>query len=311
MIKLEGQVEPESIDGVNKKSFSPGWLILIIAMGLTDLGLILRGFLHGHNVALFNPRGLIAKQEHSLMLFAVIVLLAIGIPTLCLLYFTAWKYRETNTKARYDPSPKHGTALSVVLWTIPTLVMLAIATVIWPATFRLSPRKAIASSNKTLTIQVISMRWKWLFIYPEQQIATVNFVQVPVGTPVQFELTADDAPMSSFWIPNLSGQLYSMTGMVNRLNVVADDPGDYPGGSAEINGAGFSGMKFVARASDTQSFNSWVQTVKQSQQVLDSNTYASVLKPSQYNVAAFYSAYDNSLYDKVLTKYIGPGGHTH
>jgi cytochrome o ubiquinol oxidase subunit 2 len=151
-----------------------------------------------------------------------------------------------------------------------------------------------------------------LFIYTEQNIATVNFVQIPVNTSVQFELTADEAPMSSFWIPNLGGQLYSMTSHVNRLNLMADTPGDYPGSSAEINGAGFSGMKFTARASSEQDFGLWVQTVKQSPNVLDGAVYDKVLAPSENNPVEFYSAYDEGLYDKVIAKYEGPGGgHTH
>ena len=153
------------------------------------------------------------------------------------------------------------------------------------------------------------MRWKWVFIYPEQQIATVNFVNVPVGTPVTFELTADEAPMSSFWIPNLGGQLYSMTGHVNRLNLMAEEAGDYPGSSAEINGAGFAGMKFTARASQPKDFDAWVQRVKQSSDVLDAASYKSLVQPSENNPAVFYSAYDNDLYDTVVTKYMGSHDH--
>jgi cytochrome o ubiquinol oxidase subunit 2 len=150
------------------------------------------------------------------------------------------------------------------------------------------------------------MRWKWLFIYPEQKIATVNFVQIPLNTPVQFELTADDAPMSSFWIPNLSGQLYTMTGMVNHLNIMANTPGDFPGSSAEISGAGFAGMKFTARVGSSDDFNVWAQAAKQSPNMLDGATYASLLKPSENNPIAVYTTADSGLYDTVLMKYMAP-----
>jgi len=196
------------------------------------------------------------------------------------------------------------------LWAIPTVFMLVLASVMWSATHKLAPQKAIASGTKPLTVQVIAMRWKWLFIYPEQNIATVNFVQVPTGTPVLFELTADEAPMSSFWIPHWGGQLYAMTGHVNPLNLLAETPGDYAGRSAEINGAGFAGMKFVAHASSKEDFDVWVKSVQLSSDVLDSEKYGMLLKPSENNTATFYSKADTDVYDNVLTKYNGSHDHT-
>ncbi len=284
---------------------------MIICLVLIEFGLIITYLLLDKNVALFNAKGLIAQEQHSLMMFTLIVLFIVAIPSLFLLFFTAWKYREGNTKASRVSHARRGKSLDLSIWGIPTAVMLLLATVMWSGTHRLVPQKHIAANVKPLTIQVISLRWKWLFIYPDQQIATVNFVQVPVNTPVQFELTADDAPMSSFWIPNLGGQLYSMTSHVNHLNLMAETPGDYPGSSAEINGAGFAGMKFTARASSIQDFDLWVQTVKQSPNVLDTTTYNSVLAPSENNPAAFYSSYESNLYDTVLSKYYGSSGAHH
>jgi cytochrome o ubiquinol oxidase subunit 2 len=183
----------------------------------------------------------------------------------------------------------------------------------WPATHRLAPQTSIAADAEPLTIQVVSMRWKWLFIYPEQHMATVNFVQIPTDRPVRFELTADDAPMSSFWVPNLSGMLYTMTGHSNRLNVIADTPGDYPGRSAEINGAGFAGMQFTARVSSNADFDAWVDEVQSGGgQTLDTAEYAKLLKPSEDNPTALYPAVEGDLYATVLKKYMGTGeGHNH
>ncbi len=297
---------------ISKKSLNQGWLALLIFMALVDLGLIIRYLMNGKNIALFNPKGLIAQEQLDVMMYSAVVLLLIGIPSVFLLYFVAWKYRESNTKATYDPEMRHGKRFNVSAWGIPTAFMLVLAIIMWSATHRLVPQQVIKADAKPITIQVISMRWKWLFIYPEQKIATVNFVQVPINTPVQFVLTADEAPMSSFWIPNLGGQLYSMTGHVNRLNLMADTLGDYPGSSAEINGAGFAGMKFTARASSADDFERWVQAVKQSPNVLDSATYKSVLEPSENNPIAFYSAYESNLYDKVVVKYnSAEEGHSH
>lgn len=296
----------------NTRTIGRSWLVLLILLPLVDFVLFIRYVLHGHNLVLFNPQGRIAKAQHSLMLYVAGVLLTIAIPTLTLLYFTAWKYRESNKKATYLPSANHGTLFNFSLWAIPAGVMVMLAVVMWPAAHKLQPRNALISDVKPLTIQVISLRWKWLFIYPEQNIATVNYVQIPVNTPIQFELTADETPMSSFWIPSLGGQLYSMTGHVNQLNLMADSVGSYTGSSAELNGAGFAEMKFTAQASNASDFHYWIQEVKRTPAVLDTATYANLVKPSQNNSMSFYSAYENGLYDTVLSKYIGPvGGHTH
>lgn len=284
--------------------------LLLILFGLTILAVCLAYILQGTNVALLNVKGFMADEQRRLIIFSTVILISVALPTLALLYFTAWKYRESNKKAVYNPHARHGRKFVFTIWAIPSIFMLILATVMWPATHRLEPRKTIAADAKPITIQVISMRWKWVFIYPDQQIATVNFVNIPLNTPVTFELTADEAPMSSFWIPNLGGQLYSMTGHVNQLNLIADTAGDYPGSSAEINGAGFAGMKFTARASDAKDFDTWVQRVKQSPNVLDKATYDALVKPSENNPAIFYSAYDNSLYDRVIEKYMGGHGHT-
>lgn len=299
---------------INKKRLNPRWIVLIVFLALADFVFVIRYALQGHNIALFNPKGLVAQEQQNIMVFTVAVLLLIAIPTLFLLFFTAWKYRESNTTATYHAHTRHSKSLDLSIWGIPTIFMLVLATVMWSATHRLVPQHSISAQATPIKIQVISLRWKWLFIYPDQKIATVNFVQVPVNTPVEFELTADEAPMSSFWIPNLGGQLYTMTGHVNRLNLMADTPGDYPGSSAEINGAGFAGMKFTARASSSEDFDHWVQDVKRSGNVLDSATYNDVLKPSEDNPAVFYSAFENGLYDTVVMKYSGlhdhqPAGH--
>jgi cytochrome o ubiquinol oxidase subunit 2 len=264
--------------------------------------------LHGNNVALFNSKGLIAHQQSSLMILVVAIMLVIAIPAVFLFIFTAWKYRESNARATHDPNHRHSKLLVVGIWLVPTTFAVVLSVVMWSATHRLAPQKSIAADAKPLTIQVVSLRWKWLFIYPEQHIATVNYVQIPVDTPVRFELTADDAPMSSFWIPNLGGMLYTMTGMVNHLNLMADTPGDYIGSSAEINGAGFADMKFTARASSFHDFDRWVQSVAVRPDVLDAAEYARLLKPSQNDPAVFYSSAPDDLYDTVLMKYMGPEG---
>lgn len=281
--------------------------IALIALVVTVIAIAL--LLKGTDVVLLNPKGLIAGEQHYLFLFTAAVLFLIGLPTLFLFYFFAWKYRETNNKAAYEPHAKYGKGYIIAAWAIPSVFMVVLSVVMWVSTHELEPQKAIASDKKPITIQVVAMRWKWLFIYPEQKIATVNFVQIPTDTPVEFELTADEAPMSSFWIPHLAGQLYAMTGHINKLNLMAEKPGDYPGSSAEINGAGFAGMKFIARASSQATYDSWVQDVRQNSPPLDTAGYEDLLRPSENNLVALYTVADSNLYDKVVMKYMGSHDH--
>lgn len=279
---------------------------LVIGLGI-GIGAIVFGVLifQVKNFAVFNPKGPIADQQLSLLIFSAVFLSAICIAALILLYFFAWKYRETNNDETYDPNIRQGKLFAFSIWGLPILVMLILVFIMVPATHRLDPRQSISSNVKPLTIQVVAMRWKWVFIYPEQHIATVNYIQIPTNTPVVFKLSADEAPMSSFWVPNLGGQLYAMTGHVNTLNLMADKSGDYPGSSAEINGAGFSGMKFVAHADSQENFDQWVEKVKSSPEILDSNEYNKLLKPSEYNKTASYAIAQTNLFDSLLTKYSG------
>lgn len=291
---------------IHKKKFSLSRLLLVLSLATVSFALVIKYLLQDTNIALFNPKGLIAQEQYNLMIFTILVLFAIVIPTLFVAYFIAWKYRDTNTKVIHHPTGNRSKFAVMSMWLIPTAVILVLASAMLPATQRLAPQEMISANANPITIQVVAMRWKWLFLYPEQGIATVNFVQVPVNTPVTFELTADETPMSSFWIPNLGGQLYAMTGHVNSLNLMADTPGDYPGSTPEINGRGFAGMKFTARASSLEDFDQWVKEVQQSPDTLDANTYKKLVRPSENNSVAFFSTYQNNLYYKVVMKYAGP-----
>lgn len=284
----------------------PAWMALL---GLIGFGAVIAVLLKNADIALLNPRGLIAQEEYNLMLLTSAILMLIAVPTLTLFYFFAWKYRETNESAAYEPDVRHGTLFTISVWTIPSVFLVVLAVIMWSATHRLEPQKAIAADTKPLTIQVIAMRWKWLFIYPEQNIATVNFIQIPTNTPVQFKLTADETPMSSFWIPHLGGQLYAMTGHMNQLNLMAEKPGDYPGSSAEINGSGFAGMKFIARAGSNDDFDRWVTDIQQSYVGLDAAKYEKLLEPSESHAYEYYSNPETGLYDKVVMKYAGSHDH--
>ncbi len=288
------------------KSRRRRWPFIVLPLAYAVLIAVM---LRGKNLAIINPKGAIAQQQHNLLFYSILVMLILAVPTICLIYFTAWKYRDTNKKPVHEPETHHGKFVTACFWLVPTSFILLLAFMMVPATHTLEPRKALASDKPPITVQVVALRWKWLFIYPEQKIATVNYVQMPINTPIEFDLTADETPMSSFWMPNFGGQLYAMTGHVNRLNLQADKLGDYPGKSAEINGAGFSGMQFVAHATTKQTFDQWVRTVQNSPNKLDAATYEELLKPSENNPPAFYSLTDPNLYDTIVHKY--NGGHTH
>lgn len=291
------------------KKTSKNHPILLVLLWMLGIGFLFGMLLYGTDIALLNPKGYIADEQFKLMVFSAIVLFAIAGPTLFFLYFFAWKYRETNKKATYEPNRQHSKAFVFGMWAVPIVVMLVLASVMWVSTHKYEPQKHIAVNKKPITVQVVAMRWKWVFIYPEQDIATVNYVQAPVGTPVEFELTADETPMSSFWIPHWGGQLYAMTGHANKLNLMPDTKGDYVGSSAEINGEGFAGMKFKARASTQKEFDNWVHSVKASSKILDVTEYKRLLEPSESNPAAFYSSAETDLYATVLMKYTGSHGH--
>jgi cytochrome o ubiquinol oxidase subunit II len=253
---------------------------------------------------LMHPKGLIARSELSLIKTNIIHMLIVIVPTFILLFVTIWKYRAKNTKAKYDPDHTHGALGQLVLWVVPSIVIASMAVVTWKATHELDPYKPIDSEVEPLTIQVVALDWKWLFIYPEQGIATVNFVQFPAQTPIHLELSADGSPMNSFWLPELSGQIYSMTGMTTQLHLMADEPGVYGGRAAEINGKGLADMTFVAKSTSQSDFENWVAEVRGSPKQLTDQVYHELVQPSQNHPVEIYSSVENDLFNTILMKYM-------
>ncbi len=255
------------------------------------------------DMPLLNPKGNVAHEQHWLMITSTLVMLGFGIPVILTMYFFTWKFREDNPNNKYNPDRNNNRAVLAFAWGGPILVVAVLASLMLPATQRLVPQKPIVAEKPQLTVQVVSLNWKWVFIYPEQNIATVNFVQIPVDTPVRFELTADNAPMSSFWIPHLAGMLYTMTGHVNPLHLMADTIGDYPGASAEINGVGFAGMKFTTRVSTQAEFDAWIAEVKNKPTQLGLTEYEQLLAPSEYDEPVFFSSVSPNLFESIVGKY--------
>jgi cytochrome o ubiquinol oxidase subunit 2 len=287
---------------MNKKYRLVLLLVLLVAFG----GLAWH-YLSTTNIAVLNPKGPIADKQRNLIYFTLGLVSIVVIPVYALALAFAWRYREGNKKAKYSPNLDGSRIAETFWWLIPGAIILVLSVVTWRSSHQLDPSVPIASSKPPLTVQVIAMDWKWLFIYPQQNVASVNLLQIPVGTPVDFEITSD-APMNSFWIPQLGGQIYAMAGMSTQLHLEATSPGSYYGSSANISGRGFAGMNFIARASSNKNFSRWVQTARSSADVLSLERYNQLARPSQNNPVALFSATDPGLYGDVLNRFMLPGG---
>lgn len=279
---------------------------------ITAVGLAFMAFSYFQrvNVPILDPSGPIGQKERDLIFLAVGLSLIVVIPVFFMLGFFAWKYREGNKKAKYDPHFDHSRLIESVWWGVPIVIITILAFATWKGSHELDPFKPIEASSKPLQVQVVALQWKWLFIYPEQNIATVNLVQFPEKTPVEFQLTGD-APMNSFWIPRLGGQIYAMSGMSTKLNLMADNIGSYPGSSANISGAGFADMTFVAKSVSSGDFEKWIGLVRQYRDSLTMEAYSQLVKPSKNVPIDYYSSVENNLYGQIIAKYMGPAQERH
>ncbi|HVA10773.1 MAG TPA: ubiquinol oxidase subunit II [Candidatus Dormibacteraeota bacterium] len=263
-------------------------------------------YLRHTTIPILEPRGPVGLQERNLLLFALGLSLFVIIPVFSLLIFIAWKYRESNESAKYSPDFDHSRIIETVWWLIPSLMISVLSVVAWNSSHSLDPYRPLNSTTPPMTIQVVALDWKWLFIYPQQHIASVNLVQFPKNTPIDFQITSDSV-MNSFWIPQLGGQIYSMPGMSSQLHLMASQDGSFNGLSANISGTGFAGMTFVARSSSLKAFEAWAHNASQSQDKLSLAAYNKLDRPSQNNPVAFYSSPTKNLYGTILAKYDGPG----
>ncbi len=282
------------------------FVVLIIALALIGLSLYQIPWPHFSlgNFALLSPKGSIAQQQKNLIVGAVLLMLIIVIPVFILLFVILLKYKK-GSNAQYSPDTESTPLTTALLWVLPAAIIFAVSILNWKSAHTLDPYKPIASNQKPITIQVVALQWKWLFIYPESNIATVNFVEFPENTPINFELTAD-APMNSFWIPELGGQMYAMAGMSTQLHLIADKPGEFKGSAADISGKGFAGMRFIAKSTSQKDFDLWLQTVKLSEKILTMETYNELVKPSENNPKTVYSRVNENLYNNIMMKYMTP-----
>jgi cytochrome o ubiquinol oxidase subunit II len=255
--------------------------------------------LGGCSEGVLDPKGPVAAAERLIMFNSTGIMLAIVIPTILATLGVAWWFRSSNTRARYLPDFDYSGRLELLVWSIPIMTILLVGGVAWLSSYDLDPPKAIASAQKPVRVQVVALDWKWLFIYPDEGIAGVNQLTVPVGAPISFQLTSSGV-MNSFFVPQLGGQIYTMSGMVTRLHLRADHAGTYRGMSANYSGAGFSDMVFKVDAVPAEKFAQWAAETRTDGPVLDARSYAELAKPSQAVAPFTYRAVSPGLFDGIL-----------
>jgi cytochrome o ubiquinol oxidase subunit 2 len=253
-----------------------------------------------------DPQGPIAAANEKILLNATEIMIAIVLPTIVAVLVLSWWFRASNTRARYRPGFVYSGRVEIVVWSIPILVILFLGGVIWVGSHELDPARPIASPDKPTEVQVVSLDWKWLFIYPEQGVASINELVVPAGVPVHFSLTSATV-MNNFFVPQLGSMIAVMNGMVTQLNLQADRPGEFYGLSSQFSGAGFSDMNFTLRAVSPDAFARWIAAAREQGANLDRGSYAALSRQSQ-NVRPFtYRAVDPNLFDAVATRQVPPG----
>ncbi|MEM7360525.1 MAG: ubiquinol oxidase subunit II [Pseudomonadota bacterium] len=270
--------------------------LLVFLLILPSLG--------GCDYLLFDPKGPIAAEQMNLIIVSFLVMLVVVIPVFIMTIWFSIRYRDSNEEAEYRPHWEHSNLIEFVVWTVPLVIIIILGVITYRTSFSLDPRQAIPSDAPTLRIQVVALDWKWLFIYPEQEIATVNEVALPVDVPVEFLITSDTV-MNSFFVPQLGSMIYAMAGMENQLHLIADEPGIYRGLSANYSGFGFSGMKFKAHAQPMAEFEAWVANVKAAPEVLDEDRYQQLSIKTKDHPVEYFSYVNPLAFNRIIERYTG------
>ena len=266
--------------------------------GFPAVVLIAAATLSGCTEGVLDPKGPIAAADRQILLNSLGIMLAIVIPVILATLGVAFWFRASNERARYRPNFAYSGRLEMLVWSIPAMTVFLVGGVAWVGSHDVSPRKPIASTVKPLRVQVASLDWKWLFIYPDQGVASVNRLTIPVGTPISLELTSSGV-MNSFFVPQLGSQIYTMAGMITRLHLQADHPGTYRGFSAQFSGEGFSDMHFDADAVPDDKFAQWLDAARSAGPELDAKSYADLAKPSASVAPLTYRAVAPGLFDSI------------
>ena len=266
-------------------------LVAVVLIGAATLG--------GCTEGVLDPKGPIAAADRQILLNSLGIMLAIVIPVILATLGVAFWFRASNERARYRPNFAYSGRLEMLVWSIPAMTVFLVGGVAWVGSHDVSPRKPIVSTVKPLRIQVASLDWKWLFIYPDQGVASVNRLTIPVGTPISLELTSSGV-MNSFFVPQLGSQIYTMAGMITRLHLQADHSGTYRGFSAQFSGEGFADMHFDADAVTDEKFAQWLDAARTSGPELDAKTYADLAKPSAAVAPFTYRSVAPGLFGSIM-----------
>lgn len=262
-----------------------------------------------------NPAGDVALQQRNIIYTSTGLMLLIIIPVLILIVVFAWRYRKGG-QGSYDPHFDHSTSLELVIWSAPLMIIIALGALTWSSTHLLDPFRPldrIAAGRPAdraappLRVQVVAMDWKWLFIYPDQGVAAVNELVLPVDRQVRFDITSTNM-MNTFYAPTLAGMIYAMPGMQSQLHAVLNRPGDYEGFSANYSGAGFSGMRFKAIASSQEDFQQWVRDAQASPSKMTAEAYQALVSPSEHEPVAYYSGAEPTMFDGIIYQYMASAG---
>src|ERR1700734_2578360 len=249
-----------------------------------------------------DPRGPVGKAERVILYDSTAIMLAVIIPVIVLTLAFAWWFRARNSRARYRPHWEYSGRIEMIIWSIPALVILFLGGIAWTGSHDLDPPAPLRESTSPLDIEVISLDWRWLFIYPKEGIASLNRLVVPAGVPLRFRLTSTTV-MNSFFVPQLGSQIYTMPNMVTRLNLQADQTGTFEGLSAQFSGDGFSDMRFDVVSTEPEAFNDWVRTTKAQGGVLDPGTFAELSTPAKANGAQTYAQVSEGLFDRISSSH--------
>jgi cytochrome o ubiquinol oxidase subunit 2 len=252
-----------------------------------------------------NPHGIIALTERNLLFTAACLMLIVIVPVFVLTFWFAWHYRASNPNTRYLPEWSYSASLDIVIWLVPALIVGSIGYLVWIYTHQLDPYKPIVAVMAPLEVDVVAEDWKWLFIYPEQNIATVNELVFPSDRPLRLELTSDTV-MNSFYVPGLGGQIFAMAGMRTQLNLQAEGPAEFVGRNTQYTGTGFPEQSFSVRATTPSQFDAWVAMAKRSPDALDPVTFAVLEQPSSDVPTYYYSSVEPDLFTRIIEKYAGP-----
>jgi cytochrome o ubiquinol oxidase subunit 2 len=282
-----------------------------VFVGLLSLAVTLLGGCS--TILLFNPKGPIGESERFLILAAIGLMAIVVIPVFIMAFWFSVKYKASNTKSEYTPKWSYSGKIDMTMWGVPIAIIIVLATLTWHMTHKLDPYKPIPSAHKPVNIQAVSLDWKWLFIYPDLNIATVNQLTFPAKVPLSFRLTSQTV-MTSFFIPQLGSQMYAMGGMQTQLNLLADKPGIYAGHNNQISGNGYANMHFEAHAVSPEEFQAWVEKVRQSPEKLDHSRYEQLIKPNDgFYPVTYFSAVEPDLFLYILRTYDPnwgkPSGH--